>query len=192
MRDGELVARLSETLQEFALPPDWAAELRAMADKDEKDTTQSTATASQAMKDEIGTIEAKVQRLHRLYLDGDIEREVYLAEKTELLSRRKSLEEKITQLRRGAVAWLEPMREWIKDAENMGESAVSTSLSDKKSSALKISGSNLFLKNRRIEFTPTTPYAALAASRKNFSATDPIVTLSLLYDEVRTYFTKNL
>jgi len=178
MRDGELAARLSEALQEFALPPDWAAELRAMADKDEKEASQSTIAASQAMRGEIEAIEAKSQRLLMAYLDQDIDRESYLREKTELLSRKKGLEEKIAQLRKGSVAWLEPLRSWIKDTENAGESAVSPSLSDKKSSILKISGVNLFLKNRRIEFTPTPPNVALRATRKNFSEKDFVVLLS--------------
>ena len=179
LRDGELVAKLSDVLQEFALPPDWAAELRAMADVDEKDTAQSTLAASQAMQGEIEAIEAKVQRLLTAYLDQDVDRESYLREKADLLSRKKTLDEKITDLKRGAVAWLEPMREWIKDMENAGESAVSPSLSRKKSSAQKIFGSNLFLKNRRIEFTPTAPSVALRATRKNFSKTHSVLLLSL-------------
>ncbi len=134
LRDGELTARLSEILQEFALPPDWAVELRAMADRDEKDAAQSTLAASQAMQGEVEAIKAKVQRLLTAYLDQDIDREAYLREKAELLSRKKSLDEKIADLKRGAVAWLEPLRSWIKDMENTGESAVSPSLSDKKSS----------------------------------------------------------
>ncbi len=178
IRDHELVAKLSDVLQEFTLPPDWAAELRAMADVDEKDTAQSTLTASQAMQGEIETIVAKTQRLLTAYLEQDVDREAYLREKADLLSRKKSLEEKIANLKRGAVAWLEPMREWIKDMENAGESAASPSLSRKKSSAQKIFGSNLFLKNRRIEFTPTPPSVALRATRKNFSETHSVLLLS--------------
>ncbi len=175
MRDGELVSQLSETLKEFALPPDWAAELSKMADGDEKEAVQSTAAASQAMKEEITAIEAKVQRLLTAYLDQDIDREAYLKEKMGLLSRKKALEEKIANLQRGSVAWLEPLREWIKDAVNVGEIAISSSLSDKKSSALKISGSNPLLQDRRIEFSPIPPNDALRASRENFSKIDPVV-----------------
>jgi len=38
----------------------------------------------------------------------------------------------------------------------------------KKSSAQKIFGSNLFLKNGRIEFKPISPYAELRSARENF------------------------
>jgi hypothetical protein len=149
-----------------------------MADADERDTTQSTLAASQAMQEEVAAISGRVQRLNRLYFDEDIEREVYLAEKADLFSRKKSLDEKIADLQRGNIAWLEPLRGWIKDALLVGESAASPSLSDKKSSALKISGSNLFLKNRRIEFNPTPPYASLREARKNFGENNYVSLMS--------------
>ena len=62
---------------------------------------QSSVAASQAVRNEITATTQKLQRLHRLYLDEDIERETYLAEKEDLLSRRKSLEGKITGLGNG-------------------------------------------------------------------------------------------
>ena len=37
---------------------------------------------------------------------------------------------------KGQVAWLEPLREWIKDAENLTETALTPTLSLKKSSAI--------------------------------------------------------
>jgi site-specific DNA recombinase len=178
IRDGELVSQLSDALQEFALPTDWAAELSRLADEDAKTDAHESTAASQAMKDEVATIEARLERLLTAYLDQDIDREAYLQEKLELLSRKKSLGEKIADLKRGSIAWLEPMREWIKDSVIVGESSLSPSLYDKKSSALKISGSNPLLKNRRIVFNPIPPSDALRASRKNFGKEDYVFCLS--------------
>ena len=52
----------------------------------------------------------------------------------------------IEKFQKGEISRLEPLRGWIKDAQNVGETAVSPSLYDKKSSAQKIFGSKLFLK----------------------------------------------
>ena len=71
------------------------------------------------------------------------------------------------------------------------ESAVAPSLSDKKSSALKISGSNLVLKDKRIVVAPILPYDALRASRKNLETASAVSGLRALYTQVRTYFTQN-
>ena len=177
IREEVLAVQLSDTLKDFAAPSDWAVELLKMADADEANAMQSSIAASQAVRNEIAATTQKLQRLHRLYLDEDIERETYLAEKEDLLSRRKSLEGKLTGLGRGHLTWLEPLRGWIKDASLLGETTVSQSLPLQKSSAQKIFGSNILLKNRRIEFTPTPPYASLREARLNFSNTDLLSTI---------------
>jgi hypothetical protein len=72
-------------------------------------------------------------------------------------------------LQKGQVAWLEPLRDWIKDAENLTETALTPTLTQKKLSAKKFFGSTLFLNNPLVVVTPTTLSDALRASRKNFS-----------------------
>jgi hypothetical protein len=62
----------------------------------------------------------------------------------------------------------------------------------KKSSLLKIFGSNLLLKNRNLVSTPTKPYASLREARQNFSETDLNNSLVSIYNSIRTYFTQNL
>ena len=129
------------------------------------------------MREEITAVSSKLKRLRGVYIDEDIEREEYLAEKAELLSRKKSLEEKTADLQKGTIAWLEPLRDWIKDAEMLGEIVESADLPLKKSSAQKIFGSNLSLRDSVIQFTPITPYDALRASRENFSEKDESLVL---------------
>jgi hypothetical protein len=191
VREELLNIQLAEAVQSFALPEAWAADLNKRADKDEAEAVRSSATASQAMREEIAAIGDKLQRLHRLYLDEDIERDVYRQEKADLLSRKKSLEEKMADLNNGAVAWLEPLRGWIKDAENLRETVVSPSLPPKKSSAQKIFGSNLFLLNRLLVSTPTKTYASLREARQNFGENDLCLKLEYLYAALRTHFTQN-
>ena len=169
IREEALAIQLSATLETFAMPETWAVELIRLSDQDEQKAAQIAETASQAVKEEMVAISQKLQRLLNAYLDQDIEQENYRSEKAGLLSRKKSLEEKIANLKRGSIAWLEPMREWIKDASLLAETATNDDLSHKKVSLQKIFGSNLFLKNRHIEFIPLPPYAALRAARENFS-----------------------
>jgi len=188
IREEVLAEQLSEAIKPFTLPTDWGVELSKMVDRDEQEAVQSSAMASQAMREEVDTISQKLQRLLSAYLDQDIERDTYRSEKAKLLSRKKSLEEKIGEMGRGRITWLEPLRGWIKDAENAGETNVSLSLFPKKSFAQKIFGSNLFLKNRLIEFIPTPPYASLREARLNFSKNPLSLNLVALYRSVRTHF----
>ena len=75
----------------------------------------------------------------------------------------------MAQVVKGVSVWVEPMREWIKDAQNMGEIVISSTVSLKKSSAQKIFGTNPSLINQKIQFTAIKPYDALRASREKNS-----------------------
>src|SRR3989338_8384646 len=94
VREEVLSAQLSDALKKFILPPDWAAGLSKMADKNEQESLQSATTASQATREEITAISKKLRILLEARLDEDIDREQYREQKAELLSRKKSLEEK--------------------------------------------------------------------------------------------------
>jgi hypothetical protein len=69
--------------------------------------------------------------------------------------------------------------------------SVSDDFTPKKSSLLKIFGSNLLLKNRILVSTPTTPYASLREARLKFSENDFGSYLVALYDSILTHFTQN-
>jgi len=88
------------------------------------------------------------------YLEQDIERETYRAEKAKLISAKRTLEEKIIEIEKGGNNWLEPLRQWLKDAQNMREIAENSDLSAKKSSAKKIFGSNLSLSAKKSAGSP--------------------------------------
>ena len=169
IREEALSSQLTEVIKPFALPVEWAAELTKLADADERDALASSAAATQAMREELASISERQKRLLATYLDQDIERENFLSEKADLLSRKKSLQEEMASLQKGQVAWLEPLRGWIKDAEELNNLTETAPLPVKKISAKKIFGTNLFLNNRLLVSTPTVPYDALCASRKNFS-----------------------
>ena len=168
-RGEVLAAKLSETLKPFALPSDWAAELSKLADKDEKEAVQSSATASQAMRDEITAISQKLQRLLTAYLDQDIEREAYRSEKAEPSLPQEVVggENRRTRTRDNRLARTPAGLD--KRCGKCGRKRGFTlALYAKKSSAQKIFGSNLFLKNRLLVSTPTPPYASLREARLNF------------------------
>ena len=165
VREEELSRQLSNLIQQYALPKDWEAEFSKMATEDEQKAIQSSAEQVQEMKSEIQAISQKLQRLLDAYLEQDIEQEVYRSEKISLLSRKKSLEEKIDDLQQETVRWLEPLREWLKIASNLNDLTETTPLSAKKSSVQKIFGSNLYLKNKKVSGMAQTQWAALCAAR---------------------------
>jgi len=134
--------------------------------KDSEEATRSVAAFVQELRSQISDINRKLERLLETYLEQDIERDVYREEKAKLLSSKKSLTEQIARLEQKQNAWLEHFRNWLKDAQNLNETSLTPTLSLKKTSAQKIFGSNISLRNREIEFTPVPHYAALRAARE--------------------------
>ena len=169
IREEKLVAKLTRLLSSFAMPEGWAEEMLLMAETKAKEKQRVASASIQSLRAKIAGLTASIDRLTDLYVGQDIERETYLERKGGLMSERKSAEEQIARLERNAAAWLQPLKNWIKDAQTIGETSESGTLDSKKIALRKISGSNLFFKNSEIIVTPIFPYAALLAALKNFS-----------------------
>ena len=117
-------------------------------------------------------LKANTKRGLDAYLDQDIEQEIYRSEKANLLSRKKSLEEKIGNLEQGAIAWVEPLRNWIKDAQILNKIHETTPLSLKKSFIKKIYGLNLFLHAREARGVAKIQWASVAEAHQKISGNE--------------------
>ena len=174
IRQESLDAQISSLLQKVSLPQDWADYLNGRLEKDKVESSQSVSAFVEKNQKMITDITAKLQRLLDGYLDQDIDKEVYLAEKSKLLSEKKSLEEEISRNQQKQKHWLEPMEKWIKDAGNMEKIALDSNLFAKKVAAKEIFGSNLVLAGREarvsapksIEFPPQNQWTALCAANE--------------------------
>ena len=167
VREESLDFQLSELLARFVLPPEWAAELNRLADKDEKETSQIAAASVQEMRSKIAVLDGKIARLTDLFIEQDIERGEYLERKHALMSEKRSLQEQSLLLERDAAAWLEPMREWINEAQALREIAQSQNAPSKKSSLQKVFGSNLTLHAREARAAAQNQWAFIAEAKQD-------------------------
>ena len=67
------------------------------------------------------------------------------------MSEKKSLEEQVSKLTLAGSSWIEPMRNWIKQAVSLREIAKSSDLLAKKTQSKEIFGLNLILKNKKAQ-----------------------------------------
>ena len=175
VREELLDQQISSLLQKFSLQKDWAEELTKMLEKDKSESAQSSAAFVQEAQEKIKTISIKLQRLLDIYLDQVIEREIYLSKKAELMSEKKSLEEQIIRIEQKRTGWVEPMIEWIKEAENLPKITQEGSLSEKKTAAKEIFGLNLILAGAEARVSapesganaPKNQWAAVAAAHQS-------------------------
>lgn len=150
IQEKKLDEQLSSLLSGMNLPSEWTQELRNMLERDRSDVSTSDTVLQDETEHTIREIQTKVERLLDGYLAQDIEREVYLKKKADLLGQKKSLEEKQGRLKHAANAWLEPMAEWLNDAEKLKELAQASDLFAKKVTAKEIFGSNLLLTQKNV------------------------------------------
>jgi hypothetical protein len=68
------------------------------------------------LRGQVAQITAKLQRLLDSFLDELIDRQTYTHKKAQLMSEKKSLEEKMSDLALGQCGWVEPMRQWLDKA----------------------------------------------------------------------------
>ncbi len=158
IREEELDRQLSSLIQKVSLRQDWTEKLLEMSEKDKQKSAQSCFAFAQEANEKIKNINIKLQRLLDGYLDQDIDREVYRAEKAKLLSDKKSLEERTTNFEQKQNDWLEPFQNWIKVASNLEKTARDNDLFSKKVIAKEIFGSNLRLASRAVRGEPVFPY----------------------------------
>ncbi len=149
IREELLNQQLSEMLQAYAMPTAWADKLHELIAKDEADSQIRNQLRTIELQAIIAQLTAKLQRLLDSYLDQDIDRETYTAKKAEIMSQKKSFEEKLSKLTLGQNLWLEPMKKWIETAVSICKIASGTNLEAKKSLCLEIFGSNLVLENKK-------------------------------------------
>ncbi len=160
VREKLLDEQLSAMLDEYAMPNAWADKLRELMDADQANEQARNQAQTAELQTAIAQLATKLQRLLDSYLDQDIDRETYTTKKAEIMSQKKSFEEKLSKLTLGQNLWLEPMKKWIETAVSICKIASGTNLEAKKSLCLEIFGSNLFLKNKQAQ-PAAAPNAAL-------------------------------
>ena len=169
VRQEKLDSQLSELLSKFVLPKEWADELHKMTEKDAADASHTAAASVQAMRAKIAELDGKIARITDLFVEQDIERDEYLSRKRELMSEKKSAQERVLLLEANAAVWLEPMREWINEAQALDGIAQSQNYPSKKSSLQKVFGSNLTLHARKARGVPQNQWFSLLAAKENHS-----------------------
>ena len=145
VREEEIDRQLSSLIQKISLPKDWAEKLLKMAEKDFKNSAQSSSAFVEETKKDILKINVKLERLLTGYLDQVIDQPDYCLQKAKLLSKKKSLEEEISTFSHKQNDWLAPFQNWLKDAQSLDKIASDSDLFAKKVCAKEIFGSHLFL-----------------------------------------------
>ena len=166
VRSELLDEQLSALLEQYAMPQEWISPLTELLNQEEANATQTASVAAQGLRERVAELSRNLARLTDVYVAQDIERDDYLERRRSLLSEKKSVEEQIARLLRTPSAWIEPARNWIRDASILDEIRNTDDLPSKKSSLQKIFGLNLKLKDREACGIAANHWAELRSARE--------------------------
>ena len=190
LQEDVLALQIREQLQAVSLPEAWAEHMLKIIEGFEHDEINASGSWLGQMKEDVKTIEVKLDALVDLYLNQDIEREIYLTKKDTLMRQKLSLQSKSSSARAERKNWVEPLRKWILDSKRAGFLASSENLHEVRD-FLRSFGTNPALKDKTISisFSPPSDFArtqkaefALSpyfapSAREKFSLSDSEVSL---------------
>src|SRR3989338_1149449 len=176
VQENDLKRKIIKKSQAIALPCDWAHELYAMLETEEKKGAQSATTSAEAISKKIFLIDEKLDKLVSGYLDNLIDEDTYRKKKEEFVEQKISLKnEKESLLRKQMSGWIEPAREYIKTLSQAEKIASEESLGEISEFVQKI-GTNRLISQKspswiwKPEFEFAQSPLARFAERQNESA----------------------
>jgi len=163
IRDDLLLEQLRSNIRKVALREDWKNKMLKQLDKTESKYRQSSQLYAERLEQQIKDTEDKLDKLVESFLEGIIEKPVYLKMKDELIRTKTELLEKKKSFRRKGDFRLQPLRDWIIEASSVDKIASSKNMEEIKLFFEKI-GSNRRLLDRELVFEWKEPWNILTFS----------------------------
>jgi hypothetical protein len=108
-----LTAQIKSLLQTVSLPLSEIEVMEKQIDLWEKESISERGSVAQNLKTKLVKTKEKLDKLISIYLDGDIEREIYLQRKDLLLRQKAKLEESLKDVGQQRKNWVEPLRKFV-------------------------------------------------------------------------------
>ena len=169
LQEDALAFQIKGQLQSVPLPDDWADYMLGKVEEWDKVDEQSSGSHVERMKTNRKEIERKLDALVDLHLNGDIEREVYIAKKDVFMRQKLSLDADLSSVRRGRKNWVEPLRQWILDSQHAGFLASSTNYAEIRE-FVRSFGTNPAIRDKTISISFCPPSELARARRAQFGA----------------------
>ncbi len=144
-----LIEQLKGRLEKIALKDEWAKYMLDEVAKWEKEEKFDGKEFAQNLEMKSLETENKLSKLVDEYLEGNIEKEIYLKKKDELIKTKTDLNKKRSDFGRKGNNWIEPLRNFIIEANRVGTAALLNDFIAIKS-FVKRNGTNRRLLGRKV------------------------------------------
>jgi hypothetical protein len=149
LQHGQLVEQLKGRLEKIAIDDELAKYMLDEVTKWEKEEKSGGKEFAQNLEMKSAETENKLSKLVDEYLEGNIEKEIYLKKKDELIKTKTDLNKKRSDFGRKGNNWIEPLRNFIIEANRAGNAALLNDFIAIKS-FVKRNGTNRRLLGRKV------------------------------------------
>ena len=160
-----LIKQLHDKLESIALPEDWAEIILAEIEGMERMEAREKQSFFKNLEQQIKELDEKLDKLINSFLDGLIEKNVYLNKKDELLKQKVELQERQKDFVKKGVLWVELAREWVELAQRAGKLALSNDFLEIKHFVKKI-GSNHRVLDKKVLLDVGQPFSLVSEIRR--------------------------
>ena len=113
LQENAFATQLQTLLQTVSLPLSEIEKMKTRIAQWEKESISESGSVAQNLKEAIRANQEKMDKLVSVYLDGDIEREIYLHKKDLLMREKASLLESERDFWQQRKNWIEPLRSFV-------------------------------------------------------------------------------
>ena len=162
--ESKVADQLKGYFEKIAISDDWAEKMLTQIEQWVIEDRKDTAASSQRLELQTKAVEEKLNKLVSAYLDGDVDKEIYLTRKEDLVKTKTDLfNSKSDSGKRPN--WVEPLKDWVKTIHNAGKLVDSSAdLFEIKSMSEKI-GTKRLLLDKKIELELVPAYALASKDR---------------------------
>ena len=161
IRQEKLAAEVKRNAELLCLPEEWRERFLAKIETWEAEGATSNQTQIDRLRAELATIKAKIDRINAAFADGSLDIAEFRELKNPLVPKKVELEGQTIVWERTKTNRLEPLRNWISEANSLGRS-VSEENWPEMTSFLRKVGSNRLLRDQSLTVSFVNPWQALA------------------------------
>ena len=165
IQESDLADRIRIRLQAISLPSRYTDYMTQVLQEWEREEVSASRSGVQNLSDKIQAAEERVSKLVSAYLDGDIPKDAYLAEKDTSMRSLAALRDNMKDFERGGKQWVELLREWVLDLKQADFLSSSDDLPAIKAFVRKI-GTNPSVRDKSPRFSVSAPFDFVAQRRE--------------------------
>ena len=194
MQEAVITSQIQNEVEKVSLPSSWTGKCVAELEREKTENVHADNSFAQKARDELVAVEAKLDTLLDMHLDGSLSQAEYAGKKRKLILAKKDLEEKIAAFGRRSHNRFEPMIRFVKEAnqaENiaLGENPVKLRDFLKKiGSNFRISEQTLSLELKNVWKIPAKYNLERRSRPENFSDLNECDSWRCFLFDVRSYF----